>query len=75
MRDQVQWKIKRCDARHRPEWEAPHNSPASRSGLQPVEWQVFAVTADTLFGGDVEGENAALDFDAGRLNRLASFLR
>ena len=75
MRDQVQRKIERRDARDRAEGKALHDAPASRGKLLPIEGQILAVNARGLFGRDVEDEHRAVHFDARQFDRLAGLLR
>ena len=75
VRDQIDREIKGRDAGDGAEREAAHDAPASGSGFLPVEREIFAVDAGTFLGGDVEGEDGALDFSAGGLDGLAGFLR
>ena len=71
---QVQREVKRRDGEHRPERKAPHQAPASGSGLQGVERDVLAVNARALLGGDLEGVDGALHLDARSPDGLARFL-
>ena len=43
--------------------------------MLPIQRQIFAVTANRLFSGDVEGEDGAVNFHASALDRLARFQR
>ena len=74
MRDEVQWKIKRSDARDRAERIAPHDAPASGGKLLPIEGKIFAVDTRSLFGGNVEDKDGAVHFNARQLDGLASLL-
>ncbi len=75
MRHQVQREIKRSDSGDRPQREAAHNAPASGGELLPVERQILSVEPRALLGGNVEGEDGALDLGARGLDGLACLLR
>ena len=68
-------KIKGSDSGDRSQREAAHDAPASGGELLPVERQILAVDPGALLGGDIEGEDGALDLGAGSLDGLARFLR
>ncbi len=73
VRDQVQGEIKRRDAGDGPKRKTFDDAPAPGGRLLPIERQVFAIVANRFFGGDVEGENGAINFGAGALDGLARF--
>ena len=75
VRHQIQGEIKGSDSGNRPQREAAHNAPASGGKLLPVERQILAVNPRALLGGNVEGEDGALDLGARGLDRLARLLR
>ena len=75
MRHQIDRKIKGRDASDGTDREAAHDAPSSGGGFLPVERKVVAIYPGGLFGGDVEGEDGALDFGARGLDGLAGFLR
>ena len=54
-----------------PSGKAAHNAPAPGGKLLPVEGQVLAVNSRALLGGNIEGEDGALDFGPRSLDRLA----
>ncbi len=72
---EVDGEIERRDAGDGAERETAHDAPASGGGFLPVEREIFTVDAGALFGGDVEGEDGALDLGTGGLDGLARFLR
>ena len=57
-----------------PSGKAAHDAPAAGGGFLPVERKIFAVDASAFFGGDVEGKDGALDFDARGFDGLSGFL-
>src|ERR1700722_12689563 len=71
---QLQGKIKWSDARDGTERVTLYDAPASCGELLPIEREVFSINAGGLFGGDVEGKDGAVDFDARQLDRLPGFL-
>ena len=73
--NQIDRKIEWSDARDWPNRETADDAPASGGELLPVEGKIFAVDAGAFLGGDVEGEDGAVDFDARGLDGLAGFLR
>ena len=73
--DEIDREIKWSDAGDGTERETADDAPASGGEFLPVERKEFAVDAGALFGGDVEGKDGALDFDARGLDGLAGFLR
>ena len=75
MGDEIQRKIERsypCDWTKR---VSTNDTPTSRCVFLPVEWQIFTVDAHTLLGRNRESKDSAVDFRAGSLDRLTSFLR
>ena len=71
MRYQVDGEIKWCNSGDGTEREAPDDPPAPGGELLPVERKEFAVDASALFGGDIESEDSAVDFDTSGFDRLA----
>ncbi len=75
MSHQIQREIEWSDPGNRSQREAAHNAPASGSKFLPVERQVLAVNPSALLGGNIKGEDGALDFSPCSLDRLSRFLR
>src|SRR6202040_2872801 len=66
---EIYGEVERSDRGNRPERKSPHNSPATRGGGLPIQRQVLAANAHSLFGGNAEREDRAIDFDARGLQR------
>ena len=75
MGDEVDGEIERRDSGDGAEREPAHDAPAASGEFLPVEGKDFAVDARAFLGGDVEGEDGALDLDARAFDGLAGFLR
>src|SRR5581483_12490900 len=73
--DQIEGKIKRCNAGDRAERKAAHDAPAAGGELLPIERQELAVNSGALLGCHVERKNGALNFGSSSLDRLSGFLR
>src|SRR5438067_3022508 len=72
---EIQGKIKWSNSGNRSQRKPAHNSPATRGELLPIKRQVFPRYARGLFGANGKGENGAVNFGAGGLQRLAGLLR
>ena len=75
VRNQVQREIERRDAGDRAERKTFDDAPTPGGRLLPIQRQIFAVAANRLFGGDVEGKDGAINFHASALDGLARFQR
>src|SRR4029077_8701485 len=73
VRDKIDWKIKWRDGGDGAERKAPDNSPAPGGGRLPIQRKIFAADAHGFFGSDTEGEDGAIDFEAGGFYGLTGF--
>ena len=73
--DEIDGEIKWSDAGDWSERKAAHNAPAAGGKFLPVKGKKFAVDAGAFFGGHIEGEDGAVDFDACGFDGLSGFLR
>lgn len=74
MGDQIDGKIKWCDAGDGSERKTADDAPASSGEFLPVEREDFAVDTGALLGGHVKSKDGAFDLNARALDGLASFL-
>ena len=75
MRYQVQREIEGRDASDGTKRKTFDDSPAPGSRLLPVQWQIFTVAANRLFGGDVECKDCAVNLRTRALDGFARFER
>src|SRR5579872_1881266 len=67
VRNQIQGEIEGGDTGNGSKWKALDHTPAVGGGLLPVERKIFAVDTGGFFGGNIEDEDGAIDFDTSHL--------
>lgn len=75
MRDQIERKIKRCDANDRTQRNSSDMRNTPLISGQPVERDDLAVVALRLFRRNLEGIHSAIYFQSCRSQRLSGFQR